>query len=79
MNTFERVRCIIVQRLDIGEEQITLETSLKDDLAADSLDLVEIVMALEEEFEVEFDDETSNLTTVAQIVDYIDRQMGATA
>jgi acyl carrier protein len=76
-NTFERVRGIVAQRLDIREEQITPEASLKDDLAADSLDLVEITMALEEEFEIEFGDEAMALTTMQQIVDYIQGKLEA--
>jgi acyl carrier protein len=76
-NTFERVRGIVAQRLDIREEQITPEASLKDDLAADSLDLVEITMALEEEFEIEFGDEAMTLTTMEQIVDYIQGKLEA--
>ncbi|MCW3097443.1 MAG: acyl carrier protein [Chthonomonadaceae bacterium] len=76
-NTFDRVRSIVAQRLDIREEQVTPAVSLKDDLAADSLDLVEITMALEEEFEMEFGDEAMTLTTVEQIVDYIQGKLEA--
>lgn len=79
MNTFERVRTRVAQQLDIDAAQITSEASLKDDLAADSLDVVEIIMALEEEFDVEFDEAASNLTTMEQITDYIENKTGVHA
>jgi acyl carrier protein len=71
VNTFERVRSIVAQALSKNEEQITPEASLEGDLAADSLDVVEITMALEEAFCVEFGEEAFALTTIQQIVDYI--------
>ena len=77
MNTFERVRSIVAEGLDVSEEQITPQTSLTDDLAADSLDIVQISMALEEAFCVEFGDDTEDLTTVERIVEYIQGKLGA--
>ena len=79
MNTFERVRTRVAQQLDINAAQITPKASLKDDLAADSLDVVEIIMALEEEFDIEFDEAASNLTTLEQITVYIENKTGAHA
>ena len=76
MTTFERVRKILVDQLgDISEDEVTVTASIVDDLGADSLDVVEIVMALEEEFEVEIPDEDAEkIKTVQQIVDYIEQK-----
>jgi len=72
-NTIEaRVKKIIVEQLGVKEEDVTANASLVDDLGADSLDTVELVMALEEEFETEIPDEDAEkITTVQQITDYI--------
>jgi acyl carrier protein len=68
----ERVKKIIVEQLGVKEEEVTPEASFVDDLGADSLDTVELVMALEEEFECEIpDEEAEKLTTVGQAIDYI--------
>jgi len=68
----DRVKKIVVEQLGVSEEQITPEASFIDDLGADSLDTVELVMALEEEFDTEIpDDEAENITTVKQAIDYI--------
>ena len=74
MTTFERVRKILVDQLgDISEDEVTLEASIVDDLGADSLDIVEIVMALEEEFEIEIPDEDAEkIKKVQEIVDYVE-------
>ena len=53
MSTFEKVRDIVVDQLGVSEDEVTMEASFKDDLNIDSLDLFEMVMALEEEFDVE--------------------------
>jgi acyl carrier protein len=72
MSIEERVRKIVVDQLGVKEEEVTLEASFIDDLGADSLDTVELVMALEEEFETEIpDDKAETITTVQQAVDYI--------
>lgn len=75
MTTFERVRKILVDQLgDIKEEEVTPQASIKDDLGADSLDVVEIVMGLEEEFEVTIPDtEAEKIVTVQQIMDYVEK------
>ncbi|EGV51816.1 acyl carrier protein [Candidatus Endoriftia persephonae] len=68
----ERVRKIVVEQLGVKEDEVTLEASFVDDLGADSLDTVELVMALEEEFETEIpDEEAEKITTVQLAVDYI--------
>lgn len=70
---FEKVKEIIVDSLSCDESQVTMEANLKDDLEADSLDAVELIMQIEEEFEVEIPDEVaSNMKTVKDIVDYIE-------
>ncbi len=72
MSIEERVRKIVVDQLGVKEEEVTLEASFVDDLGADSLDTVELVMALEEDFETEIpDDQAENITTVQQAIDYI--------
>ena len=60
MTTFDKVKDIIVDSLSCDEEQVTLEASLKDDLDADSLDAVELIMAVEDEFDVQIPDEEAN-------------------
>jgi acyl carrier protein len=68
----ERVKKIIVEQLGAKEEDVTPEASFVNDLGADSLDTVELVMALEEEFECEIpDEEAEKITTVQQAVDYV--------
>ncbi len=68
----ERVKKIVVEQLGASEDEVTSDASFIDDLGADSLDTVELVMALEEEFETEIPDEQAeNITTVKQAVDYI--------
>lgn len=73
MNTIEeRVKTIVVEQLGVKPEQVVVEASLIDDLGADSLDTVELVMALEEEFETEIpDEEAEKIRTVGQIIEYI--------
>ena len=73
MSTFERVKKVLIEQLDISEDEVTPTASIQDDLGADSLDVVEIVMGLEEEFDIEIPDEDAEkLPTVQQIVEYID-------
>ena len=68
----ERVRKIVIEQLGVTEEQATTEASFVDDLGADSLDTVELVMALEEEFECEIpDEEAEKITTMQLAIDYI--------
>ena len=68
----ERVKKIIVEQLGVNEDQVVNEASFVDDLGADSLDTVELVMALEEEFECEIpDEESATITTVQLAIDYV--------
>ncbi|WP_374011442.1 acyl carrier protein [uncultured Thomasclavelia sp.] len=70
---FEKVKEIIVDSLGCDEDSVTLEANLKEDLDADSLDAVELIMAVEEEFDVEIPDETAaEMKTVQDIVDFIE-------
>ena len=71
-NIEERVKKIVAEQLGVKEEEVTLEKSFVDDLGADSLDTVELVMAREEEFETEIpDEEAEKITTVQAAVDYV--------
>jgi len=70
----ERVKKIVVEQLGVKDEEVTLEASFVDDLGADSLDTVELVMALEEEFEIEIPDEAAEkITTVQEAINYIEK------
>jgi acyl carrier protein len=71
-NIEERVKKIIIEQLGVREEDVTPEASFVDDLGADSLDTVELVMAIEEEFNTEIPDtEAGKIKTVGQVLDYI--------
>jgi len=68
----ERVKKIVVEQLGVSDDQVIESASFVDDLGADSLDTVELVMALEEEFECEIpDEEAEKITTVKQAIDYV--------
>ena len=72
---FEKVRDIVVEQLGVEEDEVTMESSFIDDLGADSLDIVELIMALEEEFDIEVpDEEAEKITTVGDVVEYIKSQ-----
>ena len=69
---FDKVKEIIVEQLGVAETAVTMEASFIDDLGADSLDIVELIMALEEEFDTEIPDEDAEkIVTVGDVVDYI--------
>ncbi len=70
---FDKVKDIIVDQLDVDEDKITLEASITEDLGADSLDVVDLIMSLEEEFDIKIpDDEVENVKTVGDIVKFIE-------
>ncbi|TQS75590.1 acyl carrier protein [Ornithinibacillus gellani] len=74
---FDRVKEIIVDKLDVEESKVTMEASFKDDLDADSLDVVELVMELEDEFDMEIaDEEAEKINTVGDAVNYINSTQG---
>lgn len=74
MANFDKVKDIIVDKLGIDEEKVTKEASFKDDLGADSLDIAELVMELEDEFEMEIpDEEAEKILTVGDALNYIDK------
>ena len=70
---FEKVRDILCDQLDYDEEKVTMDSSIIDDLGADSLDVVDLVMSLEEEFDIEIpDEEIENVKTVGDMVRFIE-------
>jgi len=77
-DVFERVRAIIVEQLGVDEDAVTPEARFREDLEADSLDLVELIMAFEEEFGGEIsDEEAQQIETVGQAVEYIEQHLMA--
>jgi len=76
-SVYERVQSIVAERLGVDEEKVTREAEFIGDLNADSLDLVEVIMAMEQEFDLEIKDEDAeNIRTVADAVQYIDEHGG---
>lgn len=77
MSTFEKVRDIVVEQLGVEADDVTLESTFIDDLGADSLDIVELIMAFEEVFGIEIPDEAAEkIKTVQDVVTYIDQNQG---
>ncbi|WP_127058232.1 acyl carrier protein [Veillonella ratti] len=73
MTTFDKVKAIVVEQLDVDEAEVKIDSTFIDDLGADSLDIVELIMAFEEEFNVEIpDDVAEKIKTVKDTVEYID-------
>ena len=76
MSTFDKVKNIVVEQLGVSEADVQIDSTFIDDLGADSLDLVELIMAFEEEFEIEIpDDAAEKIKTVRDAVDYIEKQV----
>jgi acyl carrier protein len=74
--TFDKVRDIIVEQLSVDESMVTMDTNLMKDLEADSLDAVEIIMAIEEEFDIEIpDEEAEKFQLVGDLVKYVDENI----
>lgn len=75
MATFDKVRDIVVEQLGVEADEVSLESTFIDDLGADSLDIVELIMAFEEEFSIEIPDEAAEkIKTVQDVVNYIDQK-----
>ena len=73
MSTFDKVKAIVVEQLGVDEAEVPIDSTFIDDLGADSLDIVELIMAFEEEFNVEIpDDVAEKIKTVKDTVEYID-------
>jgi len=73
---FERIRDLIADKIGVEPDEISMETSFADDLEADSITLFELVMAIEEEFEIEIDDESiEQINTVGDIVNYLEESV----
>ncbi|MCH4239404.1 MAG: acyl carrier protein [Oscillospiraceae bacterium] len=72
----EKVKHILAEQFDAEEDKITAETNIADDLGADSLDVVDLLMSIEDEFEIEVpDEEVENIKTVGDLVNYIEEHM----
>lgn len=78
MDVTAKVKNILVEQLGVDEEEVTAEASIVDDLGADSLDVIEVVMACEEEFGIEIPDaDAENVKTVADVVSYVEGRLTA--
>lgn len=75
-DTLERVKNIIVERLEVDPEEVTLEAGIKEDLGADSLDVVDLIMEFEQEFDLDEikDEDAEKIATVGDVVEYIEKQ-----
>ena len=72
----EKVKVILAEQFDVDEDSITNDTDLQDDLGADSLDVVDLLMSIEDEFEIEIpDEEIEHIRTVGELVNYIESNM----
>ena len=75
MTTFDKIKEMIVDQLDVEAEEVTMDASIQDDLGEDSLDIVDLVMAVEDEFEVKIEDDVvEGMKTVGDIVKFIDAE-----
>lgn len=71
---FDRIKELIVQEMNIPAEKVSLDSRIKEDLEADSIDAIELIMGVEEEFDIEIsDDEATNIKTIADLVDVINK------
>lgn len=75
-DTLERVKSLVVERLDVDPSEVTLEAGIKEDLGADSLDVVDLIMELEQEFDLDEikDEDAEKIATIGDVVTYIDQQ-----
>ena len=75
---FEKVKSMIVDQLDVDEDKVTMNANIQDDLGADSLDIVDLVMSFEDEFDMEIpDDQVENIKTVGDVVKYVEENTEA--
>ncbi len=75
---FEKVKSIIIDQLDVEEDKVTMNANIQDDLGADSLDIVDLVMSFEDEFDMEIpDDQVENIKTVGDVVKYVEENTEA--
>lgn len=75
MTTFDKIKEMIVDQLDVEADEVTMDANIQDDLGADSLDIVDLVMAVEDEFEVKIEDDVvEGMKTVGDIVKFIDAE-----
>lgn len=73
---FEKIKTILAEQLDANEDELTMDTNIAKDLGADSLDVVELLMSIEDEFEVEIpDEEIENIKTIGDLTEYIQNNM----
>ena len=73
VTVFDKVKSIIIDQLDVEEDKVTMDADIQNELGADSLDIVDLVMSFEEEFDIEIpDDQVENIKTVGDIVKYIE-------
>lgn len=73
--SFEKVKSILVEELDLDADEVTLESNIKEDLGADSLDMVDLIMSIEDAFDIKVDEsDAANIKTVGDVVNYIDQQ-----
>ncbi|MDR1253846.1 MAG: acyl carrier protein [Oscillospiraceae bacterium] len=73
---FEKIRSILSEQFDVKEDEIKIETKISTDLGADSLDIVDLLMSIEDEFEIEIpDEEIGNIQTVGELVSYIEKNI----
>ena len=76
MKVFDEVKAIVADQLGVGEAEVQMDSTFIDDLGADSLDIVELIMAFEEKFDIEIpDDAAEKIKTVKDAVDYIEKQV----
>lgn len=74
--TFDKIKTILADTLGVSEDELSLDTNIATDLGADSLDVVEILMAIQDEFDVEVpDSEIENIRTIGELVEYIETNM----
>ncbi len=73
--SFEKVKAILVEELDLDAEDVTLESKIKEDLGADSLDMVDLIMSIEDAFEIKVaESDAASIKTVGDVVNYIEKQ-----